>query len=85
MTCGDAPPDLWVVSNRFDCRDRSSGLLDERLRAEWGGKVLETIVHRDDQAEACAERGRTMTNFAPQSPAANSYARLTDEVLVKLR
>jgi chromosome partitioning protein len=84
MSCGDAPPGLWVVSNRLDCRDRSSGLLDERLRAGWSGMVFDTIIHRDDLIESCAERGRTVTNFAPQSPAADSYARLTNEVLVKL-
>jgi chromosome partitioning protein len=82
---GEVPPVLWVVCNRFDCRDRSSGLLYERLRAEWGGKVLETIVHRDEQVEGCAERRQPVRALAPTSAAATLYARLADEVLARLR
>lgn len=77
---GDARPELSVVCNRFDCRDRSSGLLDERLRAEWGGKVFETIVHSDDQVEAGTECRQTIRELAPTSAAAALYARLADEV-----
>lgn len=84
MTSGDAPPDLWVVCNRFDCRDRSSGLLYERLKAEWGERVFETIVHRDDQVEGCADRRQPVRALAPGSAAATLYARLADEVLAKL-
>lgn len=78
-------PELWVVCNRFNCRDRSSGLLYERLCAEWGEMVFDTIVHRDDLIEACSEGGRPITVAAPRSPAADLYARLTEEVLSRLR
>lgn len=84
MPCGHEPPELWVVCNRFDCRDHSSGRLYERLKARWGGRVLETIIHRDVQIEACSEHSRPVTAFAPRSPAAELYARLADEVLAGL-
>jgi chromosome partitioning protein len=85
MTRGAAAPDLWVVCNRFDCRDRSSGLLYERLRAGWGEKVFETIVHRDERVEGCADRRQPVRALAPTSAAATLYARLADEVLARLR
>lgn len=82
---GDEPPDLRVVCNRFDCRDRSSGLLHERLKAGWGESVCDTIIHRDDTIEACSERGRPVSAAAPGSPAAELCARLADEVRAGLR
>lgn len=85
MPCGHAPPELWVVSNRFDCSDHSSGRLYERLKVRWGEMVFDTIIHRDVQIEACSEHGRPVMTFAPRSPAADLYARLADEVLAKLR
>jgi chromosome partitioning protein len=84
MPCGVPPEAVWVVCNRFDCRDRSSGLLYERLTARWGGRVFDTIVHRDDQVEAYAERGLPMAASAPQTPGADLYARLAAELLAKL-
>jgi hypothetical protein len=48
MPCGIPPEAVWVVCNRFDCRDHSSGRLYERLTARRGGRVFDTIVHRDD-------------------------------------
>jgi chromosome partitioning protein len=85
MPCGAPPEAVWVVCNRFDCRDHSSGRLYERLAARWGGRVFDTIVHRDDQVEACAERGVPMAASAPQTLGADLYAHLADEVLAKLR
>jgi chromosome partitioning protein len=83
--CGNAPPDLWVVCNRFDCRDHASGLLYERLKAEWGERVFDTIIHRDDQIEACSEYGRLVTGCVLGSQAADLYPRMAEEVLARLR
>jgi chromosome partitioning protein len=85
MPCGVPPESVWIVCNRFDCRDHSSGKLYERLTARWGGRVFDTIVHRDDQIEAYSERGVPVTALAPQTPGADLYARLADEGLAKLR
>jgi cellulose biosynthesis protein BcsQ len=84
MPCGAPPESVWVVCNRFDCRDYSSGRLYERLAARWGGRVFDTIVHRDDQVESYSERGVPVT--APESgvPGAELYARLADETLARL-
>lgn len=84
MPCGDDPPDLWVVCNRFDCGDHSSGRLYERLKARWGARVFDTIIHRDDQIEACSEHVRPVAASASGSTAAKLYARLADEVLDRL-
>ena len=85
MPCGAPLEDVWVVCNRFDCRDRSSGMLYERLAARWGERVFDTIVHRGDRVEACAGRGVLVAASAPGSPGADLYARLADEALAKLR
>jgi chromosome partitioning protein len=85
MPCGAPPEAVWVVCNYFDCHDHSSGQLYERLAARWGGRVFDTIVHRDDQVEAYAERGVLMTAAGQGTPGADLYARLADETLAKLR
>jgi len=85
MLCGAPPEDLWVVCNRFDCRDHASGRLYERLAARWGGRVFDTIIHCDDQVEAYNERSVPITAAASGSCAANLYARLADEVTSRLR
>jgi len=84
MKCGGAPPDLRVVCNRFDCRDRLSGLLYERLKAEWDESLFDTIIHRDDIIEASSEYGKPVMKFALGSAAADLYARLADEALAGL-
>lgn len=85
MPCGTPPEALWVVCNRFDCRDHSSGLHYERLAAQWGERVFDTIVHRDEQIEAYAERGVPVVASEPWTPGADLYARLADETLARLR
>jgi hypothetical protein len=85
MPCGAPPEAVWIVCNRFDCHDHSSGRLYERLAARWGGRVFDTIVHRDDQIEAYSERGVPVAVSAPQTLGADLYACLADEVLAKIR
>jgi chromosome partitioning protein len=85
MPCGAPPEAVWVVCNRFDCRDHSSGQLYERLTAKWGGRVFDTIVHRDDQIVAYAERGVPAGASEPGMPGTVLYARLADETLARLR
>jgi chromosome partitioning protein len=85
MPCGAPPESVWVVCNRFDCRDHASGLLYERLMATWGGKVFDTIVHRDEQVEAYTERGVPVAASEHTTAGADLYARLADETLAKLR
>jgi chromosome partitioning protein len=84
MPCGAPPEAVWVICNRFDCRDQSSGQLYERLAARWGGRVFDTIVHRDDQVEAYTERGVPVAASGQGTPGADLYARLADEALARL-
>lgn len=85
MPCGAPPEAVWVICNRFDCRDHSSGALYERLAARWGRRVFDTIIHRDEQIEAYAERGVPVAASEPWTPGADLYARLADETLARLR
>ncbi|MDT5272430.1 MAG: chromosome partitioning protein [Acidobacteriota bacterium] len=85
MPCGAPPEAVWVVCNRFDCRDHSSGRLYERLAARWGGRLFDTIIHRDDRVEAYGERGVPVAASEQGTPGADLYARLADETLAKLR
>jgi chromosome partitioning protein len=84
MPCGAPPKTMWVVCNRFDCRDHSSGRLYERLAARWNGRVFDTIVHRDEQVEAYAERNVPVAGSGHVTAGADMYARLADETLAKL-
>jgi len=72
MPCGAPPRTVWVVCNRFDCRDHASGLLYERLAARWDERVFDTIVHRDEQIEAYAERGVPVATSGPGMRGADS-------------
>jgi chromosome partitioning protein len=85
MPCCPTPESVWVVCNRFDCRDHSSGLIYDRLTARWGGRVFDTIVHRDEQVEAYAGRGMMVAAYGRAAPGADLYARLADETLARLR
>lgn len=85
MTCGAPPEAVWVVCNRFDRRDHSSGRLYEQLKSRWGGRVLDTIVHHEEQIEAYGERGTPVAASGRGMPGANLYARLADETLARLR
>lgn len=84
IPCGPPPESVWVICNRFDCRDHSSGLLYERLTARWVGRVFDTIVHRDEQVEAYAERGMIVAASGRVTPGTDLYARLADETLARL-
>src|SRR5205823_14513137 len=85
MTCGAPPEAVWVVCNRFDRRDHSSGRLYERLKSRWGGRVLNTIVHREEQIKAYGERGVPVAASERGTPGADLYARLADEMLARIR
>lgn len=84
MACGAPPEAVWVVCNRFDGRDHSSGQLYERLKSRWGGRVLDTLIHRDEQIEAYGERGVPVAASERVTPGADLYARLADETLARL-
>lgn len=75
---------LGVVCNLFECRQHSSGEFVESVRREWGGMVFETIVHRDELIESCADRRRPVQLLSPYSVAATVYSELTDEIMSRL-
>jgi chromosome partitioning protein len=72
---------LGVVCNLFECRSHSSGEFYEELKRGWGDQVFETIIHRDDLIEGCAERRLLVQALAPESKAATLYSQLTDEIM----
>jgi chromosome partitioning protein len=75
---------LGVVCNLFECRSHSSGEFYEELKHGWGDQVFETIIHRDDLVEGCAERRLPAQVFAPESTAATLYSQLADEIMTRL-
>jgi chromosome partitioning protein len=75
---------LGIVCNLFECRNHSSGSFYEELKREWGDQVFETIIHRDDFVEGCAERRLPVQALAPESKAATLYSQLADEVMTRL-
>lgn len=75
---------LGVVCNLFECRNHFSGKFYEELKREWGDQVFETIIHRDDLVEGCAERRLPVQALAPESTAATLYSQLVDEIMTRL-
>lgn len=75
---------LGVVCNLFECRSHASGEFYEELKRGWGNQVFETIIHRDDLVEGCAERRLPVQALAPESTAATLYSQLADEVMARL-
>lgn len=75
---------LGVLCNLFDSRSRPSGEFYESLKDEWGDKVLETIIHRDDLIEACAGRRLPVRACTPTSVAATLHAGRAGETLLRL-
>jgi hypothetical protein len=55
------------------------------LVARWGDRVFDTIVRRDGQIEADAERGVPVAASGPGTFSADLYGRLADETLARLR
>lgn len=85
ISCGQTEVKwLGVVCNMFECRSHSSGEFYEELNREWGDKVFETIIHRDDLVEGCAERRLPVQALAPESTAATLYSQLVDEIMTRL-
>jgi chromosome partitioning protein len=75
---------LGILCNLFECRSHSSGEFYEELKRGWGDQVFETIIHRDDLVEGCAERRLPAQVFAPESIAATIYSQLADEIMTRL-
>jgi chromosome partitioning protein len=83
--CGHGEVKLMgVLCNLFDCQNHSSGEFYEELKRGWEDQVFETIIHRDDLVEGCAERRLQMQAFAPESTAAILFSQLADEVMTGL-
>jgi chromosome partitioning protein len=85
MACGHREVKLLgILCNLFDCRSHSSGEFYEELKRGWGDKVFETIIHRHDLVEVCAERRLPAQALAPESTAATLYSQLADEIMTRL-
>jgi chromosome partitioning protein len=85
LACGHGEMKLLgVVCNLFECRSHASGEFYVKVKREWGGQVFETIIHRDDLVEGCAEHRLPVQVLAPESTAATLYSQLADEIMARL-
>jgi chromosome partitioning protein len=79
---------LGVASTLYDVRTRISKQMRQKLAdlaRESGIHVFETIINRDTNLEASSDSAQPIQLYAPKSRGADEYAKLTGEVLDKMK
>ena len=71
---------LKVVVTMRDARVSIQAQYEERLRAAFGGEMMETVIPRAAIFERAADAHQPVTTYAPSSPAALAYLALADEI-----
>jgi len=75
-----SPPKIWILPTFYDEVTRESQVNLAHLRETFGDLVLSPI-HRATVLRECPALGKTIFEHAPESRAAEEYARLVWEVL----
>jgi chromosome partitioning protein len=76
---GDAAPVLGLVITMIDPDDSNNDVVSE-VRRHYGGKVFDTLIRRHPALEEAPGEGRDIFAYAPDSPGAEDYAHLVEEI-----
>ena len=71
---------LKIVVTMRDARVSIQAQYEERLRAAFGGEMLETVIPRAAIFERAADAHQAVTDYAPASSAALAYLALAEEI-----
>jgi chromosome partitioning protein len=69
-----------IVLTRFDARRRLAFEIHDKLRERFGAEVCETRIAENVALAASPTAGKDVLEFAPASPGARDYVRLTQEL-----
>lgn len=75
---------MGLLATRFDPRERLAHEALERLRADYGQPVFETVIRKNVRLAEAPAFGQPVTVYAPASAGAEDYRRLAREVAGKL-
>lgn len=81
---GEAAPVLGVLMTRVPKRDADAEAIIEQVRQHYGGKVFDTVIHKDPALEAAPGHGESIYEHASDSQGAAEYEALTREVIDRL-
>jgi chromosome partitioning protein len=81
---GEVAPVLGIVLTMVDYSNERTAEIVEQVRQHYGGKVFHTEIKPDPKLEDAPGFGQSIFEFAPQSPGADDYRRLTAEVIERL-
>ncbi len=74
---------IGVVVCLFDGRTRISRLVLGQLRARYGDRVFDTLVHENVRLSEAADKRQPITHFDPVSRGAAEYSALAFELLTR--
>lgn len=74
----------YVLTNQ-DYRLRSSRQIAAMIRRHFGSSVLDTVIRVNVRISEAQSFGQTIFQYAPRSRGAEDYAKLTQEVLARVR
>jgi chromosome partitioning protein len=75
--------DKRIVLTRFDARRKLAFEIHDRLRERFGEEVCETRISENVALATSPTEGKDVFEFAPSSPGARDYAKLTMELVEK--
>ena len=68
----------------YDRRNRLARLVAKEVRRNFPGYVFETVIPRNVDLAEAPGHGKTIFQFAPDSPGASAYRQLAEEILNQL-
>ncbi len=76
---------LGILVTMVDLRTRLSREAEARIREHFGGKVFQTVIHRNVRLEESPAYCESIFSFAPGSRGAADYRKLSGEVLERVQ
>ncbi|NUQ39090.1 MAG: ParA family protein [Caldilineales bacterium] len=74
-----------LLLTMYDARVKLSQQVEEEVRAYFGAKVFHTIVPRNVRLGEAPSYGEPVSSYAPNSPGAQAYQALAEELLARNR
>lgn len=73
-----------VFFSKFESQTKLSQAMADALKASYSELLFETCVRKNVSIEEAPSQGLPVTHYAPDSPGAKDYQKLTDEILLRV-
>ena len=70
-----------IVCTMYDARNNLSKVVQERIREQFGETVFRTVIPMNIAIAESPAAGKPVVEYAPNSPGAEAYKKLAEEVL----